>query len=71
MYVLLLVMSPFVFVPNHYTMTTFDTKDACQQALIIAKKQWSTIDDKSKCIDLEKDEEIRQKTDELRKLKGE
>lgn len=70
MFVLLIVTSSFVFQPKSFNMVTFSTNELCQQALVEAKKQWSTINDQSKCIDLEKEAEIRNKELELKKLKG-
>lgn len=70
MYILLIVMSPFVFIPKSFNRVQFSSKESCEQALVEAKKQWTTIDDQSKCVDLGKESKIKAAEDELKKLKG-
>lgn len=70
-FILKLVTSSAVFFPTNVTITAFDTKVHCEQALIEAKKQWQTVSHESKCIDLEKEAEIRAVQEKLKELKAE
>lgn len=70
MYILVLVMSSFIFQPKYFSVITFDTREHCVQALIEAKKQWATINSQSKCINLDLQQKINEKQQELEELKA-
>ena len=69
MFILMLYTSSFFLQPKTLTMTTFETKELCQQALVEAKKEWVTMNFESKCVDLNKETEIQAKEKELKRLK--
>lgn len=68
-FVLMIVMSSAVFLPSTFTMTPFDSETSCRQALVEANKQWSTVNDQSKCIDLDKEAKKRDLQKQLKELK--
>lgn len=68
MIILILVTASFILQPKSFTMIPFETKELCNQALIEAKKHWSTINAETKCLDLKKEAEIASKKLELEKL---
>lgn len=70
MFILMLYTSSFVFQPKSLQMIPFQTKEACITALNEAKQEWVTINELSKCVDLELEAQIKEKQLELKKLKG-
>lgn len=57
-FVLILTTCSAMFLPSSVTMTTFDTMENCEIALREAKREWSVVDNKSRCVDLKKSERI-------------
>lgn len=53
-YILLLVFSTLGVYngPKDFTVTEFQSKNACQVALVEAKKFYRTVNNKSKCIEV-------------------
>lgn len=56
-YILLLVYSAFGIYsgPDTFTISEFQSKASCELALKEAKKFYRTVNDKSKCISVEKE----------------
>lgn len=68
-FLLIIVTSTVFFQPKSYVTTTFQTEAACRQALFEFNKNWATIRSESKCVDLEKEHEIRLQESKLKSLK--
>lgn len=67
-YILLLVFSAYGIYsgPDTFTMSEFSSKASCEVALKEAKKFYRTVNDKSKCISVEKElkkEELKKELD--------
>jgi hypothetical protein len=69
-FILLIVMSNAYFLPGSFTETPFETKESCEAALNIAKHQWQTVNEKSLCIDIEKEKQIREAQEKLDAIKN-
>lgn len=66
-FILVIVMSSAMFLPESFTITPFDSMKNCEIALREAKKQWSTVNIKSKCVDLKLSQKVFEAQKELQK----
>ncbi len=66
-YILITVMSSAMFLPTTITTTSFDSMEACELALREVKKEWVTVNGKSRCVDLAKSRRVFEAQKKLQK----
>lgn len=67
-FILKLVMSSAYFLPSSVSFTPFESKEYCERALTEAKKSWVVVERESKCVDLEKQDEIKKLKQRIKDL---
>lgn len=70
-YILLIVLSATIYLPKSFTLTEFQTKEACEIALKESYKFYKTVDYASKCISVKNEIEKQKAEKTLKKLEGE